>query len=57
MALKFISFFALVTLCLSHTWLDCTKDTGTGLNTGEGDCKGFARAYPGRRQGLILIEL
>jgi len=41
---------------LGHTWLDCVKDIGapTNKNTNEGDCRGFARAYPGRRPGVDI---
>jgi len=40
-----------------HSWLDCVKDIGTGLNTGVGDCKGFARNYPGRLPGVNVDEI
>jgi len=41
---------------LGHTWLDCTKDIGapTNKNTNEGDCRGFARGYPGRKPGVDI---
>jgi len=42
----------LFALCSAHSWLDCVKDVGNGLNTGDADCRGYPRGYPGRLPGV-----
>jgi len=46
-----------IALCGAHTWLDCIKDVGQGMNTGVQDCKGFARGYPGRVSGVNIDQV
>jgi hypothetical protein len=33
------------------------KDVGNGLNTGDADCRGYARGYPGRLPGVNVDEI
>jgi hypothetical protein len=51
---SFAFLLVFFTSCCGHTWLDCTKDVGTGLNTGIATCDGFARGYPGRVTGVDI---
>jgi len=46
-----------IVLCSCHSWLDCTKDVGQGMNTGPQDCRGFSRGYPGRIGGVNVDQV
>jgi hypothetical protein len=56
LSLIFVLLFSLG-LVHSHSWLDCVKDVGSGLNTGDADCRGYARGYPGRLPGVNVDEI
>jgi hypothetical protein len=44
-------------LTRGHSWLDCVKDVGNGLRTGDADCRGYPRGYPGRLPGVNIDQI